>query len=452
MEYPGTWFTYSIRRATLIIFIALFLLISPILIMYTAGYRYDFSNGLLKETGAISIDILPKKTSIYLNGIKLKESMPIRLNNIAPGRYNLSMSAPGYYDWTKTIEVQNKQTVYIKEISLLQKNKPQIFIPGNIQNFSLSDDYRYIIYSLAKGNNTELWLWDNNSRSAAVLTNVNTVKPLQISWSKNGDYAVITDQTAPYKNLILIDAANPLSLTNLAGNTTSSVEKYEWDPQSSRLFFSTKNNIISYSPDTQQTQVLTKNIYLDWYAYRGQLWTLQLSTSTKQYKIISDTLGFKSTFNSFAYTGSDDAARAQYQIMMADSNKILLKNTRAAEMNLITQNNNFKISGEKYLVSKYGNWLIVWTPWELWTYSDGESEPYLLNRSGENLAQVIPLDQYNTLALVWANKTTALFPYYLVTHDLLTEKINMAETDPDKKVLYFSAEAGGQKGIWSLQY
>lgn len=452
MEYPGTRFVYPIRRATLILFIALFLILSPLIIMYTAGYRYDWANGLLKETGAISIDIEPPEANVFLNGIKLKETMPIRLNNIAPGRYNLSLSASGYYDWTKEIDVKNKQTVYIKEVSLIKKSKPQILISGNIQTFALSNDYKYLIYLTQKANNTEAWLWNTTNHSSVILARLNTLDPMTITWSKNSDYVTIANQNSPYKNLLFLDATSLLSLTNLSTNTTSSIEKYQWDPQGPLLYFSTKDKIFSYDPDSGKTQTLTKNNFLDWYAYRGQLETLQINTTTKQYKIISDTLGFKSTFNSFAYNIADDVALSQFKIEMADANKILLKNTHTSEMNIVTQNKNFQISGDKYLVSKYNNWLIVWTPWELWTYSDGASEPYLLNRSGENLQQAIPLDKYNTLALVWANKTTVIFPYYLVSHDLIAGDIKIADADTNKKILYFIDDTNENQGIWSLEY
>jgi hypothetical protein len=123
MEYPGTKFTRPIRLAMLILFIVAFFVISPLIILYTAGYRYDWQNGLLKETGSISIDIEPRNATASLNGIKLQKDLPIRFNNITPGKYNLHLTASGYMDWFKEIEVKNKQTNYIKEISLIKKNQ-----------------------------------------------------------------------------------------------------------------------------------------------------------------------------------------------------------------------------------------------------------------------------------------------------------------------------------------
>lgn len=93
----------------------------------------------------------------------------------------------------------------------------------------------------------------------------------------------------------------------------------------------------------------------------------------------------------------------------------------------------------------------MWSQWEAWTYSEGE-EPYLLNRSGEHLQEIIPLDKYNTLALTWADKTTVLFPYYLVSHDFINEKIEDLSADTENKILYFINQDKNKEGIWKLNY
>ncbi|MBP6859451.1 MAG: hypothetical protein KBC69_02430, partial [Candidatus Magasanikbacteria bacterium] len=95
------------------------------------------------------------------------------------------------------------------------------------------------------------------------------------------------------------------------------------------------------------------------------------------------------------------------------------------------------------------NWWLLWSEWELWTYSQGE-EPNLLNRSGEQLKYTLPLDRYNTLALIWGDRATVLFPYYFVGHDLINEKINLPQADTENKILYFTNEK--KDGIWKLVY
>ena len=437
----------------LIVFIVAFFVISPVILMYTAGYRYDWQNGLLKETGAISIDIEPKNATVFLNGIKLQDKMPIRLNNIAPAKYSLRITAPEYFDWLKEIEVKNKQTNYTKEISLIKKNKPQILINGKIENLAVSYNGKFIIYSTKKSNTTEIWLWDNTNQQATILSRLNSLKPTTILWAEKNNYALIADSIIPYSRLLVINAENPLKQTDLV-KSNSPIKKFKWgnsaEPQ---LYYSTKENIFLYSPATAKSQIITKNNYLDWYMENGQLWTMQTDSSTKQYKIVKDTLGFNSVFNRLDSTdinlATGQTEKENLQILAARQNTILLQNKKGLQMILLTNSNKYKIPAEKFLISKYNNWWLLWSQWELWTYSEGE-EPYLLNRSGEHLQEVTPLDKYNTLALMWANKTTALFPYYLAAHDLLDEKITNIAVDTENKILYFINQ--NKEGVWKLNY
>ncbi|TSC84735.1 MAG: hypothetical protein G01um101413_119 [Parcubacteria group bacterium Gr01-1014_13] len=454
MEYPNTKFSRGVRLSMLIIFIIAFFVISPVIIMYTAGYHYDWENGLLKETGAISVDVEPRNATVYLNGIKLQDRMPIRLNNIAPAKYNLRITAPEYFDWQKEIEVKNKQTNYTKEISLIKKNKPEILVNGKIDNVAISYDGRFIIYSIKKNNATEVFLWDNTAKQSTLLSSLDT-EPATILWAEKNNYALIADANVPYSRLLVINAENPLKQIDVA-KTNSPIRKFQWgnstEPQ---LYYSTKDSIFLYSPITAKFQVITKNNYLDWYMEDGQLWTMQINTTTKQYDITRDTLGFNSVFNRLDSTdinlATGQTEKENLQILAARQNTVLLQNKKSLQMILLTNSNTYKISADKFLISKYNNWWLLWSQWELWTYSEGQ-EPYLLNRSGEYLQKVMPLDQYNTLGLVWANKTTVLFPYYLATHDLLEEKNINAIADTDNKILYYINQTKNKEGIWKLNY
>ena len=466
MEYPGTKFTRPLRVFMLILFVITFFVIAPLIIMYTAGYRYDWQNGLLKETGAISVDIEPKDAIVYLNGIKLQDKMPIRLNNIAPAKYSLRITAPGYFDWLKEIEVKNKQTNYIKEITLIKKNKPQILLSEKVKKMALSYDGRFIIYqkqkrrvsadvtrhdSVESNNSQEIWLWENDSQKSTFLFPLNNAEQITIAWAKKNNYAIIADSFYPHARLTIINAANPTKQVNLAKNNPA-IKKFQWENSAEpQLYYATAQNIFLYSPTTEKHQIVAKNNYLDWRMENGQLWTMQMDSTTKQYAVIKDTLGFNSRFNEFDSTdinlATGQAEKEDWQIAEARQGVVLLKNNKKPEMILLTNTAKHRIAAEKFLISKYNNWWLLWSPWELWTYS-AEEQPYLLNRSGEHLQEVIPMDKYNTLALSWENKITASFPYYLVSHDLLNEKIQDAAADTTNKILYFI----NKEGIWKLNY
>lgn len=457
MEYPGTKFTRPIRLTLLVLCVVLFFIISPTIILYTAGYRYDWHNGLLKETGSINIDIEPEDTEVYLNGIRLQEKLPIRLNNIVPAKYNLRIAASGYLDWTKEIEVKNKQTYYIKDIRLLKKNKPQLLVNEKIDNFFLSYNGQFILYSLIKGNDTEIWLRNNNLGQNILISTINTRKPLDIIWAEKNNYALITAAAENgYASLLVVNASNPSRLTDLT-QILSGIKKVQWsntiEPQ---LYYGTGENIYAYSPITSKSQVITENKYVDWHMENGQLWTIQNDISKQEYVIIKNTLGFSSEFNRLTpedldVAGGDITSETKVHILIARQETALIKTEKNSKMILTGRNYKYKIQADKFFISKFNNWWLLWSPLELWSYSQNE-EPYLLSRSGEHLEQVVPLDEHNTLGLTWADKTAALFPYYLVGHEIINEKIKKSAADSENKIFYFIPEDKNKPGIWKLNY
>ncbi len=444
MEYPGAKFTRPLRRALLIIFVVAFGVIAPIVILSTTGYRYDWKNGLLRETGSISVDILPKDTSVYLNGLKLKDTMPIRLNSITPGKYTVRLSASGYYDWQKEIEVKNKQTTYLKEIELLKKNKPELLLKGKIGPVALSDDGRYLLYVSKEKNRTKIWLRETRATVDALILDIARDTEVDLRWGKNINYFTVGNATPPYRYLLIARADNPDKKVDLVKIAGEAIRKFQWretgDPV---LFYSTFSSIKSFSPSTMQQAVIAPNRYVDWFMESGSLWTLELATTTKKLRVVRDTLGFKSNIADLEAPNS----LYSWRILMAVNGAVLVKDSNTANVTLLSPDKKFNFGGENFTISKYNNWWLVWTPWELWTYTNGE-EPYLLNRSAEKLQGVAPLDKYNTLALIWERKVVALFPYYLIEHDLIEGKVTSLAADAENRTLFYTTEAG----LWKLGY
>lgn len=449
MEYPNSKITKPVRSAILSVFIALFFIISPAIIMYTSGYRYDFKKGLLRETGAINIDIEPKNATVFLNGIKIKSQMPVRLNDRTPGKYLVNIAAPGYFEWQKEVEVKNKQTVYIKEVSVLEKNDPLLINEGSFSNVALSFNGEYLSYIGTVGNNQELHIRNLASGEDTVILRIEDGLKKIVTWAPANNFFTVSNEAPPYNDLLIFNAAKLDKKTDLTGQIKNSVEKYEWkETAEPELYFSTKLRLMSFLPITEQQFNLGKNVWIDWYMENGQLWTLRASSNTKQIEIISDTLGFSGIFaddNTFTPTEQD------IKILFAKDGQVLLKKNTQPEMILVLKDKKFSIAGDKYYLSKYNDWWLIWTPWEIWTYVKGY-EPNLLNRSGEGLNEVLPLDKNNTLALIWDDKSTALYPYYLVTHDLLNIGMASAAADSKNRVLYFAAKIGGKNGLWKLDY
>ncbi len=450
MEYPGTHFTRPWRLALLASFILAFLIISPVLILYTSGYRYDFSNGIVQETGAISIDVSPKNIVAYLNNVKLKTKIPIRLKNLVPGKYKIKLTADGFYDWEKEVIVENKQTVYIKEIQLIQKSEPQKISNHKIDKFYLSNNNNYIIYE-TNDVTTTFWLKDliNNTEKSIVTGTVG--KTYQVSWS-NSKNNLATISADDLSEIYIINPQELDKTWNLAKEEKNKITKIQWgDLSQPEIFYSTIDQLRVFNVDTRQNSTIGKNIFMDWYVESGQIWTLQNTSSTDKIIAVKDTFGFSKVFNNINNIIKNNDQKINWKIIKAQDGQILLKKPDVSEMILLNPDKQFPIFGDKFLSSNFNNWWIIWTPWEITTFSQGE-EPFLLNRSGEQLKKVIVLDEYNTLGLIWSDKMTALFPYYFVNHNLINYKINDTAADAQKRELYFSVNTNNQDGLWKIKY
>lgn len=448
MEYPGTTLTKTIRRFIFLFFIGLFFVISPIIIMYTSGYRWDFQNGLLRETGSINIDIIPTTAEAYLNNIKLKSNIPVRLNNLAPGKYIVAIKNVGYFDWQKNIEIKNKETVYIKDVVLLKKNEPTPIHDGIVQETAISNNGQFLVYSVIQDNKKEIWQKNlRNDEIMMVENSFSATNTLKISFMPNGLYYSISLESLPYNKIILINAEKPEKKIDLTSYSKIPIIKYQWKESTTpEIYYATIQQIMTFFPENSSQLFITKNIFADWYMENGQLWILNNNTSTQKAILTRDALGFKNLF----FTNFETTAES-WEILTAKSDFVLLKKRNQPEMLLLANEKNYTITGEKFIISKYNNWLIAWTPWEIWTRAQNE-EPVLLNRSGLQLQQVVPLDKDNTLGLIWDDNTTVLFPYYLVSHNLLSQKINSTVSDSNNRTLYFGGKYRDKDGLWKLEY
>lgn len=113
------------RHILFFCFVAAFLVSAPVVVLYTAGYRYYFDSGKIVQTGVLNVNSLPKDAHIYIDDRLFDERTPAVINNIVPGSHMLRVEKDGYSSWKKTLDVYSKQSTFATDIVLFLDQPPE---------------------------------------------------------------------------------------------------------------------------------------------------------------------------------------------------------------------------------------------------------------------------------------------------------------------------------------
>jgi dipeptidyl aminopeptidase/acylaminoacyl peptidase len=119
------------------------------------GYRFDFENKKLTQTGGFFLKAEPKQVEIYIEGKLAKKTDfffgSALVENLLPKKYKIEVKKEGYLTWEKRLEIREKEVTEVKNLVLFPKNLNfDILIPHKkngeeIENFWFSPDGKKII-------------------------------------------------------------------------------------------------------------------------------------------------------------------------------------------------------------------------------------------------------------------------------------------------------------------
>ena len=124
-----------IRCLIFLIFAIIFVILTPLLLLYYSGYQWDWKGNKIVKTGAFLIESEPKGAFIFLNGVILKKKTPFLINNLLPNEYLIEIKKQGYYDWRKILNIESKKVSFAQNIQLFLKN-PSLEIVSKTENIA----------------------------------------------------------------------------------------------------------------------------------------------------------------------------------------------------------------------------------------------------------------------------------------------------------------------------
>lgn len=118
--------TKRFKRALFYSAVAVFLILSYVIILYAQGYKYSFSDNRLFRTGAVYLKI-NTSADVYLNDKLLGNTSffnnSYRLEGLLPGRYTIRTQKNNYSIWQKSVTVDEGFVSEFSKILLLSKDE-----------------------------------------------------------------------------------------------------------------------------------------------------------------------------------------------------------------------------------------------------------------------------------------------------------------------------------------
>ncbi|MGA2417894.1 MAG: PEGA domain-containing protein [Candidatus Staskawiczbacteria bacterium] len=165
--------TKKTRLIILLVCVACFLIVAPVLVLYSMGYRFDFEKMKITATGGIYVRTFPAADKITIDS-NISEKPGIFANSIfvqslLPKNHTISIKKDGYYDYFKTLPVQEKQVTKLENVLLFKKNIQFSVVADKTQSPFVNQE-KFII----KNNN----LYYSNIAANSTLTAVQKATPV----------------------------------------------------------------------------------------------------------------------------------------------------------------------------------------------------------------------------------------------------------------------------------
>lgn len=291
------------HQRTLLFFslLGIFLLASPVMILYSQGYRINWQNLKITNTGAIYLKISPARADVSLDAEPMRRTDllfgSLLISNLFPGEHLIEIMKEGYQSWKKILPVTSKNVTEAKNILLFKNDISFQPITDGVLDAWFSPDQKLAVL---KKQNGKSW--------KATLLNLDTngEDPLFSSQNSKNDFLGVT-WSASGKRFIA-KTANGESLQYAVWGTTKgdvcflnpcakniipeSADNVIFSPTSSDallyILFSGTNNMLfqgQYTPKESSTKIAenidtftVKENDVVWIDSRGSLWQESLSS------------------------------------------------------------------------------------------------------------------------------------------------------------------------------
>ncbi|MDP3244577.1 MAG: PEGA domain-containing protein [bacterium] len=433
-----------LRRLFFYLILIIFIISAPLVILYTAGFRYNFKQNKVLRTGAIILSSNPTGAAVFLNNRQRRETTPARLLNVTPGEYNVSLAKDGFYSWQKRLAAESNQVTFGNNVILFKKSEPVEISSGEIVDFILDPRGKTLFFIKKDGNLYEIWRQEANGETILTWRSTFTQTPKLLEWL--ADDALLIKSEEYYLLNIKTNAQTIKSIDKITGRPW---EKIGVVKNHNFLLGLSGNDLYSINPLSGTTDLLEHQV-TDFYPYGNKFIFLQKNEKGE------------ASLKESEWTSVREIVRlpsVDFEFREAPPPWLALYDRTNKKMVLLSENDGSK----QYTINGDGLcWLNADAPallsrssFEIWNNLPKNNPGDLITRVSEEITNMFCHPSRNAFIIATNNSIKAL---ELDTRDqqniyLLTkiEKIRETIMDKDGANIYFTGTKNQGQGLWRLQ-
>src|SRR3990167_7053996 len=109
------------RRILFWIMVAIFIVVTPLVVGYARGYRFDFDLRKVTQVGGIAIETDPDDALVFVDGKYAEDDTPTFIRSLLPQHsYRIRVERAGFMPWEKTMEVAASEVSVARNIILFR--------------------------------------------------------------------------------------------------------------------------------------------------------------------------------------------------------------------------------------------------------------------------------------------------------------------------------------------
>ncbi len=208
----------------------LFIILAPSVILWALGYRIDFKNYKVAQTGILYIKTDQSSFDVFLDGQKtFSNKKTITIKSLLPKDYSVKIEKQGYYTWSKDITIDPQKITRQDYIILFPNNLMTDKYVTDMSGYKITPDQSAIIAINGEKNKLQKINLKGKTLSEANLVNIE-----QFELSDNG--SKILAKQGPENRFIIVDLEKNGAI-NEVSNEPENINQITWLPGNNQTLF-----------------------------------------------------------------------------------------------------------------------------------------------------------------------------------------------------------------------